>query len=266
MESISEFAMDIQKDDHFISWDIQKGYRHFRLAPGMRDRFIFRYQGCYYQCVAPPFGWGRSPLWFTQLTVPFLEGDPPSGIPRPGLFGRFYTCPIAVRGRSRAVALSGGARRYSPIDGRSRTISTSLEGRVGKQHGFRTLGGNSRQYSAQVLRGSLEAGEGKTAGRKASEGGSKRTARGWTEDTAPLLWGLCVAYSSHALSQILHSIYVLQSVIELTRQPRTRSAQSSEHSAPTGLEAVKQARIDWSYDDSSETDRIDPHRCGRCRL
>lgn len=38
----------------------------------MRKWFIFRYGGRYYQCVALPFGWGRSPLWFTRLMAPFL--------------------------------------------------------------------------------------------------------------------------------------------------------------------------------------------------
>lgn len=64
MESLSEFAMSVEKGDHFLSMDIKSGYRHFRLAPSMRDWFIFRYAGKYYQCVALPFGWGRSPLWF----------------------------------------------------------------------------------------------------------------------------------------------------------------------------------------------------------
>ena len=62
MESILEFAMNIQEGDHMLSMDIESGYRHFRLHPAMRDWFIFRYEDRYYQCVALPFGWGRSPL------------------------------------------------------------------------------------------------------------------------------------------------------------------------------------------------------------
>lgn len=73
MDSISEFALELQHGDHFLSMDLYKGYRHFRLAPAMRDWFIFRYEGRYYQCVALPFGWGRSPLWFTQLMVVFVR-------------------------------------------------------------------------------------------------------------------------------------------------------------------------------------------------
>lgn len=73
MESLPEFACNIQKNDHFMSFDIQKGYRHFRLAPAMRNWFIFRYEEEYYQCIALPFGWGRSPLWFTQLMAVFVQ-------------------------------------------------------------------------------------------------------------------------------------------------------------------------------------------------
>ena len=72
METLTEFAMSVQPKDRMISMDIEKGYRHLRLHPSMRDWFIFRYDGRYYQCVALPFGWGRSPLWFTRLMAPFV--------------------------------------------------------------------------------------------------------------------------------------------------------------------------------------------------
>lgn len=39
----------------------------------MRDWFIFRYEGRYYQCVALQFGWGRSPLWFTWFMAVFVK-------------------------------------------------------------------------------------------------------------------------------------------------------------------------------------------------
>jgi Reverse transcriptase (RNA-dependent DNA polymerase) len=73
MESLAGYSMSIQKGDHLISFDIKSGYRHFRLAPDMRKWFLFRYNGCYYKCVALPFGWGRSPLWFTELMRPFVR-------------------------------------------------------------------------------------------------------------------------------------------------------------------------------------------------
>lgn len=73
MESISEFAMSIEKGDYFLSFDIKSGYRHFRLAPAMRHWFIFLYEGRYYQCVSLPFGWGRSPRWFTHFMIPFVQ-------------------------------------------------------------------------------------------------------------------------------------------------------------------------------------------------
>jgi hypothetical protein len=56
-----------------VSFDIQAGYRHFRLAPQMRDWFLFRYDGFFYKCIALPFGCGRSPMWFTQLMVPMVR-------------------------------------------------------------------------------------------------------------------------------------------------------------------------------------------------
>ena len=67
MESLSAFALELQNNDHLLSMDIAKGYRHFRLHPEKQDWFLFRYEVEYYRCVALPFGLGRSPLWFTHL-------------------------------------------------------------------------------------------------------------------------------------------------------------------------------------------------------
>ena len=52
--------------------DIYKGYRYLFLQQKMRDWFIFRYDGRYFQCIVLPFGWGLSLLWFTRLKVPFV--------------------------------------------------------------------------------------------------------------------------------------------------------------------------------------------------
>lgn len=73
METFPEFGFNMQKGDHFLSFDIKKGYYAFCLAPAMRDLFIFHYMGRYYQCVGLPLGWTRSPLWFTQLMAVFSK-------------------------------------------------------------------------------------------------------------------------------------------------------------------------------------------------
>lgn len=49
------------------------GYRNFYLHPYMRDCFLFRYNGKYYLCIAFPFGWGRSVLWFTRMMGPVVR-------------------------------------------------------------------------------------------------------------------------------------------------------------------------------------------------
>jgi hypothetical protein len=42
MESLAGYAMNIQKGDALISFDIKSRYRHFRLSPDMRKWFVFR--------------------------------------------------------------------------------------------------------------------------------------------------------------------------------------------------------------------------------
>lgn len=73
MENLSSFSLQLQPGDSMVSFDIKSGYRHFRLAPAMRRWFLFHYQGRYYQAIALPFGWGRSPMWFTQLLRPLVR-------------------------------------------------------------------------------------------------------------------------------------------------------------------------------------------------
>lgn len=73
METLPEFASSITKEDYMMSMDIWKGYRLMRLHPAMRDWFIFKHEGNYYQCIALSFGWGRSPLWFTEEMRPFVQ-------------------------------------------------------------------------------------------------------------------------------------------------------------------------------------------------
>lgn len=73
METIPSFALDLQKDDTLMSWDIKSGYRHMYLHPDMRDFFVFRFDGRFYRCIALPFGWGRSALWFTKLMRPIVQ-------------------------------------------------------------------------------------------------------------------------------------------------------------------------------------------------
>jgi hypothetical protein len=73
METLPAFSLDLSRGDHMLSFDIKSGYRHFRLSRKMRDYFAFHYDGGYYRCVALPFGWGRSPLWFTEFMRPVVR-------------------------------------------------------------------------------------------------------------------------------------------------------------------------------------------------
>jgi hypothetical protein len=73
MQTLPEYALELENKEKMVSFDIQAGYRHFRLAPQMRDWFLFRYDGRFYRCIALPFRWGRSPMWFTQLMVPMVR-------------------------------------------------------------------------------------------------------------------------------------------------------------------------------------------------
>ena len=73
METLPAYALELQAGDHMLIFDIKGGCCHFRLAPQMKDIFIFRYNGRFFRCVALPFGWGWSPMWFTRFMKPLVE-------------------------------------------------------------------------------------------------------------------------------------------------------------------------------------------------
>jgi hypothetical protein len=56
METLPVFVPDLVRNDALMSWEVKSGYRHFYLHPRMRDLFLFNYGGCFYICVALPFG------------------------------------------------------------------------------------------------------------------------------------------------------------------------------------------------------------------
>ena len=67
METLPSFALELKRGDMLIFWDVKGGYRHMCLHPDMRDYFSFGYNGRYFRCIALPFGWCRSAMWFTKL-------------------------------------------------------------------------------------------------------------------------------------------------------------------------------------------------------
>jgi hypothetical protein len=62
METLPEYALELERGEKMMSFDIQAGFRYFWLAPQMREWFLFRYDGRFYRCIALPFGWGRIPM------------------------------------------------------------------------------------------------------------------------------------------------------------------------------------------------------------
>lgn len=73
METLESFALELDPADHLMSFDIQKGYHHFRLHPDIRNWFIFVLAGRYYRCIALPFGWKLSPSYFIKIMRPFVR-------------------------------------------------------------------------------------------------------------------------------------------------------------------------------------------------
>ena len=72
METLASFSVVVEPGDHLMSWEFMSGYRHLCLHQDMMDFFLFSYDGEYYRCVALPFGWGPSALWFTKMLRPLV--------------------------------------------------------------------------------------------------------------------------------------------------------------------------------------------------
>lgn len=67
METLPSFALELQRGDNLLSWDAKEEYRHMYLHPEIREFFLFRYAGRYFKCIALPFAWCRSAMWFTKM-------------------------------------------------------------------------------------------------------------------------------------------------------------------------------------------------------
>jgi hypothetical protein len=96
IETMPEYALELERGEKMVSFDIQAGYRHFRLAPQIRDWFLFGNDGRFYRCIALPFGWGLSSMWFTQLMVPMVRKHSQQyGVL--AYLVDFLICPVKVR-------------------------------------------------------------------------------------------------------------------------------------------------------------------------
>jgi hypothetical protein len=73
METLSGFSLNLVRNNHLMSWDVKSGYRHFYVHPKMLNYFLFHYDGRSCKCIALPFDWGRSILWFTKLMRPVVK-------------------------------------------------------------------------------------------------------------------------------------------------------------------------------------------------
>ena len=73
METLESFALEIKPNNHLLSFDIEKGYHHFRLYPAIHNWFLFRIDGRYFRCTELPFEWKLSPFYFIKFMRPFVE-------------------------------------------------------------------------------------------------------------------------------------------------------------------------------------------------
>lgn len=73
METLESFALELQAQDHLMSFDIEKGYHHFRLHPKIRNWFLFKLDNRFFRCIALPFGWSLSPPYFIKMMRPFVR-------------------------------------------------------------------------------------------------------------------------------------------------------------------------------------------------
>jgi hypothetical protein len=58
IERLTEYALELERGENMVSFDIQAGYGHLRLAQQMRYWFLFRHDGRFYRCIALQFEWG----------------------------------------------------------------------------------------------------------------------------------------------------------------------------------------------------------------
>lgn len=264
MESVSGFATEIQRFDDFLSMDIRNGYRHFRLAPQMRDWFIFHYAGRYYQCVALPFGWGRSPLWFTQLMATFVKELRRSELRVLAYLDDFLLVPTTSGIVSRHEDCLRAAKFVDALMLRLGLTRHPTKGGVEGQSSYRAPWNGARQSEHAFLYRSSKVRERKEAGGEAASRSSARATVGWQERVDTLLWCVCLTYPSHALGTVLHTFFILGHVcLSTERCPGASAPQSSEHSRSAQVAGFGERGAGWEANGTSRTTGGVAYGCGR---
>lgn len=116
MERAAGYATITGEGDRFILLEATTGYRHFFFAPAIRNVFFFSYCGCFFRCIALPFGWSRSAKWFTKILVSFANRIKGRGFSCSQLYSRLLDGPASSRAVTREDYLLASERIQTLLD------------------------------------------------------------------------------------------------------------------------------------------------------
>lgn len=157
----------------------------------MRDWFIFRYGGRYFQCIALPFGWGPSALGHA-LDVTVRTGASQLRLPSTRFFGRVPRCSVGIRN-----CVHAGSLLYFPSASRAFNFQTwayqaELKGRVERCYPSRALWCHRGLSGHEVLRRPSQTSEGEVLGRRTPQGGTQRPPIG-IQEALRTFCGVCMS-------------------------------------------------------------------------
>ena len=243
---------------HVIHY-IEKGYRHLRLAPGIRDWFLLKYHGRYFRCLALPFGWGRSPIW-TRLMAPFITELRRLGYRVLGYLDDFLIAPLTSRTRGITPGLRERYSRNRKADATSGAFEACFKGRVDRVTSCKPFGRSRRHESYEVLHPTTQYHEGAVSRPKASQRSSGWPAMGVGTGTTSFLRRVCFPHHGDAMGSILYPFALLGPVERKSGNSRETTLEPPSHQGPTEVARALQERAGWPLHGTFQARRFDAHR------
>jgi hypothetical protein len=203
METLPEYALELEHGERMVSFDIQAGYRHFRLAQQMRDWFLFRNDGRFYRCISLPIERGRSPMWLTQLMVPMVRKSKAT-VSSSRVLVRLPGMPCQGREGSQHEGLPGGGTGDRQATFNIRYDTASDEGGMGRDYSGGTPWLRDRLRSHAFLHSAAKNSQGTWYREGYPPARTARAAVGFDGQVTIVLWCVRIIVDRNALCSLLN--------------------------------------------------------------
>lgn len=206
MESLSQFGMEVQRGDHFVSMDFLQGVQTFSLGPSNEGLVYFPVGRPILPVHCFTLRLGAFPVVVHPVCRAFRWRDAIPWIPCPGICTRFFDRSITFWGRRNITALPRRCPGYFDAPGGPWSSAAPEEGRLERFPKHRASGCSDRQRGNALSYRSPKADESTVACTTNSERRSLQEAMGLCQESGSLLRYLRFVDDRNAVGTLFHGV------------------------------------------------------------